>query len=234
MAYWRMDEASGDTLLDIQGDVNDDATLGATTEAPTRITPGKVGSGALEFDGVNDRAAALPSVEVGNTGAGNLITTAMTVQLWMRTDTVEAVWNHWVLNKAHVNGTVGWYLRRFNNDLYFYVRFPGTATVQAVDVLTVGEWAHVVCTVESGEPLKLYVNGVPTGSASSAGSGPVSMYLDNFTFGEWDNSTYNFEGALDEVAVWNRALTGAEVRYLYNDGAGRDVDPPQGTLIIIQ
>ena len=67
------------------------------------------------------------------------------------------------------------------------------------------------------QPKKMYINGVIVDSTSSSGS--VSNTND-FWFGQHDNgsngSLYPYQGKMDDIGIWNRALTSAEVQGLYN------------------
>jgi len=77
-------------------------------------------------------------------------------------------------------------------------------------------WHHVVIVRTSGTA-NFYVNGISRGTAN---------WNYDFTDGLWyigraqDVEGYFLNGTLDEMGVWNRALSGAEVTALYNSGAG--------------
>ena len=79
-------------------------------------------------------------------------------------------------------------------------------------------WHHVAVS-KSGSTVVYYVDGVAY---------PVAAYTATFTFtttaaiGMLGNSLYGFWGSIDELAVYNRALTAAEVQAIYNaDGTGK-------------
>lgn len=76
-------------------------------------------------------------------------------------------------------------------------------------------WTHLVV-IATGGTLVSYING--TFDRTIAASGYVGM---SFRYSGFDKATDQFKGDLDELGFWGRALTQAEVTYLYNGGAGR-------------
>lgn len=77
-------------------------------------------------------------------------------------------------------------------------------------------WQHVVG-VQDGEATRIYVNGSLVGSTTSGGQIPFDP--ENFTLGNLFNQN-TFQGLIDEVRVYGRALTGAEVGQLYRSEVG--------------
>jgi hypothetical protein len=91
--------------------------------------------------------------------------------------------------------------------------------------VTVGVWQHVVAVYDNGA-MRFYYNGteyttgLTEGDHSSAGT---------LTIGGNQNGSGNFyTGIIDEVAVWNEALTAAEITALYNSGSGLDAASNSG------
>lgn len=88
------------------------------------------------------------------------------------------------------------------------------------DDITNNSWSHIVVTKETGYSdldYSIYVNGVDVGSSAS-----WNEVLLNFTFYTYgicasNKGTDNFEGYIDEMAVWDRALTASEVSALYGN-----------------
>ena len=80
-----------------------------------------------------------------------------------------------------------------------------------------GVWQHVVAVYDNGS-MKFYLNGVQYTSSTSEGSHSSSG---TFTIGANQNGGGNFyKGLIDDVALWNEALTAAEITALYNAGSG--------------
>ena len=84
------------------------------------------------------------------------------------------------------------------------------------------EWSFVVLRY-NGTKVRAYVNGTWDETTLNGFNTQIS---DLFIGGETTNNGSNFRsyftGDIDEVAVWNKALTNAEILALYNGGAGRD------------
>lgn len=75
-------------------------------------------------------------------------------------------------------------------------------------------WTHYVFTYTPGGVTAMYVNGRFTGAASQ------NIALTLLWIGAVQTGGYYWQGYIDEVGVWNRALTPNEVAALYNNGAG--------------
>jgi Laminin G domain. len=81
-----------------------------------------------------------------------------------------------------------------------------------------GDWHHVVG-VRSGNTAYMYLDGVEVDSADITGMGSVDQASNPFyTIGGNEDAT-PFNGALDDVRIYNRALSAAEVKRLYELGA---------------
>jgi hypothetical protein len=86
--------------------------------------------------------------------------------------------------------------------------------INGVGSLAQDEWNHL-CVIKNSGTTSLYINGVFT--ASTQQGIEIGSFL---TIGSWTFSNANLRGSLDEVGIWNRALSPAEVTALYNEGAG--------------
>jgi hypothetical protein len=94
--------------------------------------------------------------------------------------------------------------------IFFHGDDPGTVAAGKA-VIPRWEWQHVVL-VRSGETVKIYLNGeldLETQTAADFGAG-----LDKLFFGGRSDNSHNWEGRLDEIAVFNRALSADEVAKL--------------------
>jgi len=83
------------------------------------------------------------------------------------------------------------------------------AMVAVAGALTpvVGQWAHVAATFD-GTTARLYVNGVEVGSGPfSLGNNPAA----EMRIGSYNNDSPTYNGDIDEVRMYNRALTPAEL-----------------------
>ena len=87
----------------------------------------------------------------------------------------------------------------------------------ATTALTLGTWYHIAATYD-GSNLRVYVNGVNEGTHAYSGSF-YNASSANFVIGGKSAATeYPFDGGIDDVALWNRTLSGSEITALYNLG----------------
>lgn len=101
-----------------------------------------------------------------------------------------------------------------SNTSNFYLNHSTT-----IPTLSANTWYHMVAVRSSGN-ITFYVNGTSyAGTGWHGASSNIGASTIPFQVGQrYDN--YNFPGSLDEVGIWSRAITSAEVTQLYNGGAG--------------
>jgi len=81
--------------------------------------------------------------------------------------------------------------------------------------VSAGQWSHVVFTSD-GTTLRLYINGVLDPNSAII-SGTVGTNTHNLYVGLYPGPALPFNGTIDEVRVFNRALTAEEIGWLYNN-----------------
>ncbi len=198
VGYWNFDEGSGTTASDSSGSGNN----GTLVNGPT-WTDGKVGSGALSFDGSNDY------VSMGNS---NNAPPTFTLSAWVKHNIPE---NNVGIAGKHTGGN-GYYLSTFyngSNGIRKVSLTINSTTISSNGSFPEGTWIHVVG-VFDGTNAMLYLNGVFDKSAPSLAPNPTSA---GFFVGA-QNAT-RFNGLIDEVRLYNRALSAQEVLDIYNDGS---------------
>jgi hypothetical protein len=195
VAAYGFEEPSGTTTVnDSSGTGNPGVISGAT-----RIAAGRFGGG-LSFDGVNDwvTAAHAPSLDM---------TTAMTLEAWVY-PTNTTGWRTVILKERTAGLTYALYAneqtRRPIGMAYttYELGAKGNAT------LPVNTWSHLAATF-SGGTMRVYRNGAQVGTASigtpiRTGNQPLRLG-GNAIWNEW------YVGRIDEVRIYNRALSAAEI-----------------------
>ncbi len=170
-------------------------TLTGASGAQNKPQPvlGKLGQ-ALKFDGSDDY------IEINNPGNN----TAGSYSLWVKI--------------ASNNAEKGW-IDSTNADIFQWsgsllvFRAPGgTQPNISIADWVPGSWHHVAMTWGSGTNFYGYVDGVQVASGTDSGTRTSNIYI-----GRVDGSYY-FNGSIDDVRIYNRALTAAEVLQLYNLG----------------
>jgi len=193
------DDRSGSRAYDRSGKANHGTLYGPTWVA------GRRGS-ALSFDGVDDYASVVSNLLFG--------TGDFTVIAWAKANKLNAPQT--IVGKSTLWDDDRWELRLQSTNYWGFLlydagilRCPSSlATVQT------GVWVHLTG-VREGDAIRFYINGSLQASAtgvsacSFSGSNPCSV--GNASFG----SPEYFDGVIDEVRIYNRALNAAEVKRLY-------------------
>jgi hypothetical protein len=236
VAYWSLDEGSGSIAGDFSGNEND----GTLQEAP-QWTDGKMGK-ALKLDGSGTADGTVPGdhVEVPEsiTRTDNYPEGA-TYSIWLKVDT-DAVDRMSLFRGGATKNHIEIYSdsKKFrtepakqNNYHFGTGNFPDDVK---------GKWSHFVIVFannESDRPVRWYQNGslFHTGDLSS-GDYPDTEY---FSFGSIGRSTgstsysyaKSFDGIIDEVRVYGRALSESEIQDLYEKGLARIEQPDRTGMV---
>ena len=99
------------------------------------------------------------------------------------------------------------------NGLHPMIERTQGANTSASASLQAGQWAHLVCTFEAGAQVRFYLDGVQV--ASSSAGPPTGPASDHWCLGAKGGSEDFFDGQLDDVHVYDAALTATQVAYLY-------------------
>ena len=209
IAYWKLDDGSGTNAVDSMGFSN-----GTLSGSPTWTT-GKI-NGGVSFSGSSqyvDFGTKFPA-----------ITSAITISAWVNPGASQIQYaDIWGDHESSFKGMV---MQQNSNTLNQYSWGYGNGSNFSSGAgffnLTASTWTHVVA-VKDATTCYVYLNGVEQvalrGSCSSA---IVPATTINFSAGRgYAGGGRFFNGKVDEVAVWNRALSASEVSQLYNSGAGR-------------
>jgi hypothetical protein len=204
VSFWRLGEASGTLATDSTG-TNPGTFRNGVTLAAGGLTSDTANT-AASFDGVND------SVSV-NSSTGLSPTAAVTVEAWVRPTAKPAAGTFAsVVTKAES------YSLQFNGPQLEFTTIRGTTRrrVQApASAILAGQAVHVVGTYD-GTTQRLYVNGVQV--ASAAFSGALNANTKSVVLGSWDTSSEFLPGTIDDVAVYAKVLTPAQVAAHYAQG----------------
>jgi glucose/arabinose dehydrogenase/chitodextrinase len=205
-AAWGFNEASGTTTVDASAN-NNTATL---VGGPTRVA-GKYGN-ALSFDQVNDY------LSVPNSSSLNFSGNAMTLSMWINPASISGdsvvLGKFWNTNMSSPYYQYG--LELSGGKPQFYIG-NGTGLMGAgMDTpLALNQWTHLAV-VFNGLTAQFYVNGTMVSSKSLAAS--ITARGMSLRIGA-DADTWQFyKGLLDNVRIYNRALSGTDVTTDMNSG----------------
>jgi hypothetical protein len=224
ISYWMFDESSGTNAED-----SFDSHNGTLINGPSWTT-GKV-DGGLFFDGVNDYVQT----------QSNELKTAddFTISLWFKAGKTDfahhLIWqgkntcNGWATcSDGEMHISLGDYHSSsptyINNTLSFFIGDSASSSDTlrvAVSFSDKSNWHHVVAVlsdVNSAPEVELYLDGVLVDSDSVANPALMGRgdWNANLTIGKPGTSARYFNGSMDEVAIFDRALSESEVKELYD------------------
>jgi len=206
VGFWHMDEPQ---WTGATGEVKDETGVnhGIAHGGATTTSDAKYGRAGY-FAGGDDY------VEVPYNDSLN--TKAITVELWYKADSLED-WD--VLVARGLWGAQKPFLLGFGSNKQLWSKVVTTdgdsATYWGVYGVT-NEWTHVAFTYDAINGMKTYVNAESKNTADAAGDIDCS-YTTRLTIGTPDNLASFFNGRIDELRIWERALTPTEIKILYKN-----------------
>lgn len=198
VAAYDFEGINGVTIADASRNGN----LGTIKEAVS-ITTGHSGN-ALHFDGVNDWVTV-------NDSASLDLSTGLTLEAWVYPQSLNSPGKTVILKEKSGGEVYALYAREDTNLPASYLNDGGGYHgVFGLKALTLNQWAHLVGTYD-GKYQRLYVNGSQV--AQQAQSSLIQQSTGVLRIG--GNSLWSefFNGYIDEVRIYNRALTPEEVSY---------------------
>src|SRR3990167_4206326 len=216
VGYWTFDgkDIYSTTAIDRSGSGNN----GTLTNGPVP-TIGKIGQ-ALNFDGSDDYVSLSDFAD----SSANI-----TISAWVRPRTFDNVWpfistivgkelagnNSYTLragDSAIANIRLQWAIIQSNSTA---VKLDANITV---GLLSTSTWSHVTATYNTSGRQEIYINGVLNASQSTA-DGTLKDSTTAIEIGRsFAASARIWDGQIDDVRIYNRALSAEEIYQLYNMG----------------
>jgi hypothetical protein len=210
VGWWKLDDAAG-TAQDSSIYGNHGTLIGM--DPASDWVSGQIG-GALHFDGIDDYVDCANDVSLEITG------TAISLAAWVKYETAAAE-SGIVMKTSNDNWADGYGLYADSGTIWFYVSdwdFAASRSFAADN-----QWHHVVGTYD-GSNVRVYVDGVEGTPYSYTSS--IRNTGQSFEIGRGASNAYNFAGALDDVRLYNAALTETDIlglsglrADLFEDGA---------------
>ncbi len=205
IAHWAFDDAGGSaTAADSTGNY-DGTVIGNATFGGAGMS-----GGALEFDGVDDYVDLPDGFDDFSGG--------ITVALWAKPASM-ANWSRF-MDFANGPGSDNILLANqgTSNNLVWEIHGtnPGDQRLTAAGSLDVGEWQHLVATVDADGNAAIYKNGEAI--LTSTQKLPFNVVRTNNFIGEsnWGGDAF-YHGLMDEMYIYDRALTAGEVAATYGN-----------------
>ncbi len=219
IAYWKMDEVAWSpdcntlSVIDSSGVfINNHGKSCPSASGPILTVPGRLGN-AGSFDGNDDY------IQVNNV-ASWLPTSKITVSAWVNIANLKSSgqWNRFVNHRAWTSDGTWLLYGDWNGSVKFGVRncTPSCSQYEAGNSgqgMVINTWYHVVGTYD-GSNVNVYLNGNPGVPRAFPGEN-----LDNsqdVDMGGLNVSSNEMNGLIDDVRIYNRALSASEIQALYN------------------
>jgi len=212
VSYWTFDnvDTSGSTAIDVWG--SNDGTINGATTGQSGANDQYTTDESYDFDGSDD--VTVPhdsSLDVG---------TELSVAAFVNADVISG--NVPVVTKTNESGLDKWFFGLVTGgNVRFMVDNGGGAGAERFDsssTVSTSEWNQITITAQIGGPITAYINGVDAGQNSA-----LTSFASNFNnsvdlrIGEGFGS--NFNGRIDDVRIYDKALSSSEVSDLYNNGS---------------
>ncbi len=246
IGWWKADECSGTTLNDASGNSNTGTiTIGGTgvssvgdcNTASTAWGNGATGkfNSSIAFDGADDKAS------LGRVTATDTVS-QLTWSYWVKPDALTASKVMFAKGNALSATDEGWAFSTYASDptavsilVSSNLTDLSTGAFTSGGILSVGNWTHVVAVYDgtqsgNGNRLKMYANGKLL-NISYAGTIPASLTTTtatNVTLGATSDNTAYFDGEMDDVRIYNYALSANQVNKLFNNGLSIRYAPVTG------
>ncbi len=205
LGYWRMDEGAGTTLIDSSGHGQTGTLFGGTSwsnsTAPLTVGPGT----ALNFNSTNCQTVTIPHQSALNAYP-------LTVMTWFMVPTNSnggALVNKYVSSSKNgyqiflAGDLRAWYFRDQNNNVF-------NNGVMDAGPVNDGKWHHAAMAVDATGG-RLYLDGVLKSSVAWSGTPGATTTTQPLSLGIYPGDSC-FSGQLDEVSIWNTALSTAQIQ----------------------
>lgn len=218
IGFWPFDDGTGTVVKDMSSKGNTGTVVeGLTISAPVHAGPiwveGHKGK-ALQFDGVNDWVKVPRSDSIDSTGGSG----SVTITAWLKLNQYGQATSNSSFNMILNRAEVGTSLEHFGlgvregkptSNIHFFF-------ASAAEVVKVAGWSHLAMTYD-GITESIYVDGVLGASMDVGWS--IAADTTDVTIGGAQNTDVMKEfvdGAIDEVYLFNRALTSSEIGSIMN------------------
>jgi hypothetical protein len=203
VGYWPLNEGTGTIAYDRSGKGNNGTWSGTSTPHYATSNGKTVGY----FNGVNDY------VNVGSLGlSGNVGTVSFWQKAYSLNDFAATIDSSFGGGVTTVRFYIGYY---YSGDPYFRVFVGDGINAESFSFFRtppLNIWEHYVV-VLNGSTLKVFLNGFLLDSTKTV---TRTLALGNYRFGSSLGGSRFFNGLIDDIRIYNRALSASEISALYN------------------
>jgi hypothetical protein len=222
IGWWTFDGGSiTDKIYDSSGNGHNGYFINGATSTAKII--GKLGQ-ALSFDGIDDYAQVGGISDLDLSG-----TNQISLSGWIYPTAAQ----NYPSIIAKQDGGGGEYGLTYGNNtnlkpsLWLNLGGDWGSRVDAIGAIPLNQWTYVTATYD-GSNAKIYINGLLNNTA--AASGNLAENSDNVYIGMGNSTNFIAKGSIDDVRIYNRALSATEVQQLYNAGLGTKINTAASNL----
>jgi hypothetical protein len=208
VGWWDGDDIQGNSARDRTINANDGTIIFGVP-----IVPGQVGN-AFQF------GAATGAVEIPDATVFAL-PTAFTIEAWVNPNAQAPTWWRILGKQTDDQAAASSYILGLSpqGTVYFALFSAGLQTFITGDtVVRPGRWSHIAGTWD-GTTMRSYLDGVLQTQTMMFVGPPAVMTTLPVRLGKGDGTKYIFNGLVDEITIFNRALSKAEVTSIVSAGA---------------
>ena len=221
------------------GNANDESGNGnnGTVNGATLTTDrfGQVGN-AYSFDGISN------DISVQHNSSLNIL--PVSISVWFKTSISQP--NKMLVNKYACQSQNGYSFRLNSNkpSAFYFSNSSGTSNYLSLDPISTNfsslndnSWHNGTIIIEP-DSVKLYIDGILLNSDTVNGVLSVTSTIENLRFGSYPQNicfgpqNFFYDGQIDDIGIWNRALTQQEITDLYNANICYQLVTVTDTLLI--
>lgn len=193
----------------LNGDAKDYANANDGTVNGAIISAGINGKACYSFDGVDDY------IDCGDKEPVKNINAAITVSLWAKYDTYVGSGGSQSYSVVVVKGSPWTFLMENPSNKIRFRMTVGGSDLNASDTVSheLNRW-YFFTGVYDGTAIKMYKDAVLVGTTSATGA--ISTNSSTMKIGTYTGNTYNMDGTVQNVRIYNRALSAEEIKILYD------------------
>jgi len=200
VGHWDFNETSGAVANDnsssnIDGTIQGSPTLGASGQIGTAFTFGTTGQ----------------KVNLGDT-YGSTLTATSTISVWVKPNGANAS-NGYIIHKYNIFS--GNFVLRDFSGVWHASAFNVGSSPFLTAAITSSAWQHLVFVYEPSGTVSLYKDGVLASSKTVGQFGTITSTPIDVTIGDHATLARAFNGSIDDVRIYNRALSSGDVTQLY-------------------
>ena len=224
-AYWNFDQKNFEDSVGIFDGTQEG-------DAPIEFVPSKGGFGqAIKLLGPSDSGGANQNIEITGGEPDDLAFAdgSMTLSLWFTVDAWDKQWQAVAAKGENNNWRIH---RRGGEDVMGFTGGAGGDTPSGTKNVNDGQWHHLVAISDNTTlTSSLYIDGELDATREI---GALTANGQRMRIGENPDARNRYwHGLVDDVAIWDRALSEAEIKSLYNSGTGKPLSaffaPPNDT-----